>query len=114
MSKAVTEYQERVYALLQQIPAGRVASYAALARALGSSARAVGGALRSNPFAPEIPCHRCIASSGFIGGYKGDWRNVPSGQNCEKKLSILAEEGVCFNDQGMLVDDSCWWEDFKA
>jgi O-6-methylguanine DNA methyltransferase len=60
----VTEYQERVYSLLQQIPEGRITTYAALAKALSSSPRAVGGALRNNPFAPEIPCHRCIASTG--------------------------------------------------
>lgn len=66
MSKAqkVTEYQERVYALLQQIPEGRITTYAAMSKALNSSPRAVGGALRNNPFAPEIPCHRCIASTG--------------------------------------------------
>lgn len=60
----VTEYQERVYSLLQQIPEGRISTYGALAKALSSSPRAVGGALRNNPFAPEIPCHRCIASTG--------------------------------------------------
>jgi O-6-methylguanine DNA methyltransferase len=66
MSKqqTVTKYQERVYAALQQIPEGRITSYAAMSRALNSSPRAVGGALRVNPFAPEIPCHRCIASTG--------------------------------------------------
>jgi methylated-DNA-[protein]-cysteine S-methyltransferase len=60
----VTAFQERVYTLLKQIPSGRVTTYAAMARALGSSPRAVGGALRVNPFAPEVPCHRCIASTG--------------------------------------------------
>ena len=60
----VSSYQERVYALLQQIPAGKVTSYAAMAKALKSSPRAVGGALRKNPFAPEVPCHRCIANTG--------------------------------------------------
>lgn len=64
MAKQVSEYQTRVYALLQQIPEGKITTYAALARALDSSPRAVGGALRNNPFAPEIPCHRCIASTG--------------------------------------------------
>lgn len=63
-SANVTAFQERVYALLKQIPAGRVTTYAAMARVLGSSPRAVGGALRVNPFAPEVPCHRCIASTG--------------------------------------------------
>lgn len=66
MSKThkVTEYQERVYALLQQIPEGRITTYAAMSKALNSSPRAIGGALRNNPFAPDIPCHRCIASTG--------------------------------------------------
>ena len=63
----VTEYQTRVYALLQQIPEGKVTTYAAMSKALNSSPRAVGGALRNNPFAPEVPCHRCIASTGVSG-----------------------------------------------
>ena len=60
----VTDFQTRVYTLLLQIPEGKVATYAALAKALKSSPRAVGGALRSNPFAPEVPCHRVLASTG--------------------------------------------------
>jgi methylated-DNA-[protein]-cysteine S-methyltransferase len=60
----VTAFQERVYALLQQIPEGKVATYATMAKALNSSPRAVGGALRNNPFAPEVPCHRVLASTG--------------------------------------------------
>lgn len=127
----VTEYQTRVYTLLQQIPEGRITSYAAMARVLNSSPRAVGGALRSNPFAPDVPCHRCIASTGvriryeftgvamadekqFIGGFKGDWEKVPSGQNQESKLKLLAEEGVKFDKDGMLVDKSRWWDDFDV
>lgn len=60
----VTPYQERVYALLLQIPSGKISSYASLSKVLGSSPRAVGGALRNNPFAPEVPCHRVISASG--------------------------------------------------
>ena len=55
---------KRVYDALLQIPAGRVATYASLARALGSSPRAVGGALRRNPFAPRVPCHRVVQANG--------------------------------------------------
>ncbi|MAD87456.1 MAG: hypothetical protein CL912_31240 [Deltaproteobacteria bacterium] len=55
---------KRVYALLRQIPSGKVSSYAALSKALSSSPRAVGGALRRNPFAPEVPCHRIICADG--------------------------------------------------
>ncbi|KAF2032220.1 DNA binding methylated-DNA--cysteine S-methyltransferase [Setomelanomma holmii] len=105
MSKhqSVTKYQERVYAALQQIPEGRITSYAAMAKALNSSPRAVGGALRVNPFAPEIPCHRCIASTG-----------APSGQNQESKLKLLKEEGVLLDASGFLVNKSLWWDEFDV
>ncbi|KAH7402708.1 6-O-methylguanine DNA methyltransferase [Pyrenochaeta sp. MPI-SDFR-AT-0127] len=109
----VTEYQERVYAALQQIPEGRITTYAALSKALSSSPRAVGGALRVNPFAPEIPCHRCIASTGFVGGYKGDWEDAPSGQNQESKLQLLKDEGVLFDAKGFLIDKSQLWDEFN-
>ena len=49
-----TNQQQKVYALLLQVPSGRVTSYATLARALQTSPRAIGGALRRNPFAPEV------------------------------------------------------------
>jgi O-6-methylguanine DNA methyltransferase len=62
-NRALTRYQ-RVYKLLQQIPTGKVSSYAALSKALSSSPRAVGGACRRNPFAPEVPCHRIICADG--------------------------------------------------
>ncbi|KAF2000665.1 DNA binding methylated-DNA--cysteine S-methyltransferase [Amniculicola lignicola CBS 123094] len=116
MAKQITvsEYQTRVYTLLQQIPSGRICTYATLAKALNSSPRAVGGALRNNPFAPEIPCHRCIASTGFIGGFKGDWEKVPSGQNQTSKLVLLKGEGVEFDEKGMLVDKKRLWDEFKV
>ena len=60
----VTEYQTRVYTLLKQIPEGKVSTYRDLSKALSSSPRAVGGALRRNPFAPKIPCHRVIGANG--------------------------------------------------
>lgn len=60
----LTSHQTRVYALLRQIPSGKVSTYAALSRALHSSPRAIGGALRVNPFAPEVPCHRVIQADG--------------------------------------------------
>jgi methylated-DNA-[protein]-cysteine S-methyltransferase len=68
----ITEFQERVYALLMQIPPGRVTTYAALARALHTHPRAIGNALRNNPFAPDVPCHRCVASDGYVTGYHGE------------------------------------------
>lgn len=128
--------EQKVYALLKQIPEGRVSSYAAMASALKSSPRAVGGALRRNPFAPEVvsailrglarwnrldkiliamqPCHRCIAANGYLGGFKGDWEKAPSGQNQTSKLALLSKEGVEFNDDGYLVDGGRWFVDFDV
>ncbi|KAN0102926.1 methylated-DNA--cysteine S-met [Hyaloscypha variabilis] len=110
---AVTEYQERVYALLCQIPKGRVSSYACLSKALSSSPRAVGGALRRNPFAPEVPCHRIICADGSIGGFKGEPQDAPSGINQKEKLRLLKSEGVLF-ENGFLVERDRMWNDFKV
>ncbi|KIN02696.1 hypothetical protein OIDMADRAFT_18437 [Oidiodendron maius Zn] len=110
---AVTQYQERVYGLLRQIPSGKISSYAALSKALDSSPRAVGGALRRNPFAPEVPCHRIICADGAIGGFLGEAQDAPSGINQKKKLDLLRGEGVLFDDKGYLIDKERWWFDFK-
>lgn len=106
---AVTEFQERVYAHLKQIPPGQITTYGTLAKALSSSPRAVGGALRNNPFAPEVPCHRVIASDGYVGGFKGDWKKAPSGINQALKLKLLKEEGVDFTPEGKLIDKPGVW-----
>jgi methylated-DNA-[protein]-cysteine S-methyltransferase len=89
-----TDFQQRVYALTRTIPRGRVATYGALARALGiASARAVGQALRRNPWAPVVPCHRVIASDGTVGGFQG----ADGGPSVASKLRMLAREGVRFD-----------------
>ena len=86
-------------------------TYACLARALSSSPRAVGGALRCNPFAPEVPCHRVIASDGFVGGFKGDWEKAPSGVNQTLKLGLLKDEGVDFTPEGKIIaKDDVWFD----
>ena len=68
-----TPFQQRVYALCRCIPAGKVSTYGAMATALKSSPRAVGQALRCNPYAPEVPCHRVIAATLELGGFTGSW-----------------------------------------
>ena len=66
-----TAFQQRVWAKLREIPAGRTMSYAELAARLGNpnASRAVGGANGSNHVAVLIPCHRVIAADGTLGGY---------------------------------------------
>lgn len=63
-------YRNRVWAALCQIPFGETVTYSALAKKIGSSARAVGNACRDNPYALFIPCHRVVSVSG-MGGYCG-------------------------------------------
>jgi O-6-methylguanine DNA methyltransferase len=86
--RPVTTFQFRVYDLCRQVPAGHVTTYKRLADALRSHPRAVGQALRVNPFAPlPIPCHRVVAADGFIGGYSGCGRAV--------RTSLSRGEGRC-------------------
>jgi methylated-DNA-[protein]-cysteine S-methyltransferase len=68
--KQGSPFRNRVWAELCAIPYGTTLTYAALAKNIGSAARAVGNACRDNPYALVIPCHRVVAASG-MGGYCG-------------------------------------------
>ena len=74
-----TEFQERVWAALRNIPAGSSLTYGELAKQLGTSARAIGGACRANPVLLLIPCHRVVAAQGnggFAGHADGRWVDI--------------------------------------
>ncbi|MGI6495036.1 MAG: MGMT family protein [Kiritimatiellia bacterium] len=91
----------RVYDALREVPRGYVTTYGLLARRIGcGSAQAVGGALRNNPFAPGVPCHRVIASDRTIGGFQGQ----RTGPAIQRKLELLRNEGVPFDAAGRLAD----------
>ena len=66
-----TNFQINVWRALLAIPSGKIATYRALAQALGKpqAGRAVGNALAANPVAFLIPCHRVLRSNGALGGY---------------------------------------------
>ncbi len=69
-----TDFQKLVWNEVLSIPLGEVRSYKQIAQAIGRplSYRAVANACASNPYAPEVPCHRVICDNGSIGGYSGD------------------------------------------
>ena len=91
----VTPFQRRVYEALLLVPAGNVTTYGILAKAIGcGSAQAVGQALRHNPFAPTVPCHRVIASDLTLGGFAGQ----TLGEELRRKERLLGEEGVPFRN----------------
>lgn len=84
-------FAHRVYDIVRTIPRGKVATYRDVATVLGiHSAQAVGQALKSNPYAPEVPCHRVISSTGSLGGFFGE----KEGARIEQKAQMLRAEGV--------------------
>lgn len=88
--------QQKTYELLKKVPKGRVTTYKALANALGTKAyRAIGQFMRTNPYAPDVPCHRVVASDGSIGGFMGN----SNGKSIQKKIAMLQEEGVKIDGQ---------------
>ena len=79
-------FNERVWALTAQVPAGRVTTYAEIARRMGTRGyRAVGHALGRNPYAPAVPCHRVVGSDGRLTGFAG---------GLDRKRELLEGEGV--------------------
>ena len=82
---------EKVYGLCKKIPEGKVSSYKILGEKLNTKAyRVIGQALKRNPYAPDVPCHRIVSSSGLIGGFKGKI----SGKEIQEKINLLEKEGV--------------------
>lgn len=82
-----TSFQLRVWHALMTIPAGRPTTYGALARQLGTAARAVGQACGANPLPILVPCHRVVAASG-LGGFM----HAASGAPLDVKAWLLAHE----------------------
>jgi len=69
-----TSFQQRVWRALRRIPAGKTLSCGGLAGMLGSSARTVPGACRSNSMPIVVPCRRVVAADGagdFMGATRG-------------------------------------------
>jgi methylated-DNA-[protein]-cysteine S-methyltransferase len=80
------DFFNKCYKVVGKIPKGKVSTYKAVARALGTNAyRAVGNAMNKNPHSPKVPCHRVIKNNGDIGGFaKGK----------KEKIRLLKKEGV--------------------
>lgn len=102
----VTPFRRRVYEALLEVPRGYVTTYGLLARRVGcASARAVGGALRANPFAPEVPCHRVVAADLSLGGFCGRREGV----EIARKADLLKGEGVRVGKDGRLAETWRVW-----
>jgi AraC family transcriptional regulator of adaptative response/methylated-DNA-[protein]-cysteine methyltransferase len=80
-----TAFQQRVWQVLRQIPAGSTVSYADIAKQIGSpsAVRAVARACAANVLAVAIPCHRVVRNDGALSGYR--W-------GVERKRALLERE----------------------
>jgi AraC family transcriptional regulator, regulatory protein of adaptative response / methylated-DNA-[protein]-cysteine methyltransferase len=82
-----TDFQKSVWKALLKIRKGKRCAYDDVANGIGMprAARAVGGAVGSNPVSLIVPCHRVVQKSGAIGNY---------GWGVELKEKILAREAA--------------------
>jgi O-6-methylguanine DNA methyltransferase len=86
-------FQTKVYQVTSTIPHGETRTYGWVARQLGqaSASRAVGQALRNNPFPILIPCHRVFAARS-MGGFMGAVDPNQPELQLKKKLNLMEEE----------------------
>jgi len=95
MKPSGTEFQQKIWKLVEDIPFGKTASYLEIAKLSGSekNTRAVGLANGKNPIPIIIPCHRIIGTNGKLTGYAG---------GIERKRWLLQHELTRFKKPGSL------------
>ncbi len=97
-----TPFEQQVYEATRRIPKGKVSTYKLLAAEIGcGSNRAVGQALKRNPFAPKVPCHRVVRTDLTLGGFYGQ----TEGSEILRKKKMLLQEGVDLDGRGRVSAD---------
>jgi len=100
---------ERVYAVVRQIPPGKVTSYGAIAKYLGTarSARMVGWAMNASHNLPDVPAHRVVNRTGLLTGkYHFEGTNLMQ--------QLLESEGVVIKDNKIVNFKAHFWDPAKA
>lgn len=85
LAPAGSASEQRIWALMAEIPYGETRSYGDLAQALDLPARAIGRACGRNPIPILLPCHRVLGRDGALVGYSG-------GAGIETKRQLLQLE----------------------
>ncbi len=93
-----SDFQNRVWKALMDIPYGSAMSYSQVAAAIGMpmAARAVGGACSANPLLIAVPCHRVLRNDGGLGGFA---------VGLEPKRYLLNLEGIHWLKGGVAARD---------
>lgn len=88
-----TEFQQKVWQVLREIPYGEVVSYMDVAQCLQNprAVRAVGGAIGANPVLIFVPCHRVITKDGKLGGFRAGVAMKEQLLSLEGSLGILGK-----------------------
>ena len=108
MKKATSNndnFFERVYEIVRQIPEGKVTTYGAIAKALGTakSARMVGWAMNASHNLEDVPAHRVVNRNGMLTG-----KHHFQGTNLMQQL--LENEGIKVIDNQIIDFDKHFWE----
>jgi len=95
---------ERVYTVVRQIPYGKVTSYGAIAKVLGTvrSARMVGWAMNSSHNLEDVPAHRVVNRNGLLTG-----KMHFDGTNLMQQL--LENEGIIVVDNQIVDFEKVFW-----
>lgn len=103
------DFFQRVYDIVKKVPPGRVTTYGAIARFIGSpqSARMVGWALNNIKNQVEyIPAHRVVNRNGLLTG-KQHFRTPDMMQE------LLESEGVIVQDSKIIDFENHFWDPYK-
>ncbi|KAF9963158.1 Ubiquitin carboxyl-terminal hydrolase 12 [Modicella reniformis] len=115
VNKLANDLHVQLVCVTMKIPKGKISTYKHISDALHSSSRAVGQALKVNPFAPlPVPCHRVLDSKLYIGGFMGQWGK---GEKICNKKAKLFNEGVIFDESDHVTvetRDIVVFTDFKG
>ncbi len=105
MAKENENFFERVYEIARQIPEGKVTSYGAIAKALGTarSARMVGWAMNAAHGKEDVPAHRVVNRKGLLTGkFHFDGTNLMQ--------QLLESEGIVVENNQIIDFEKHFWE----
>ncbi len=100
---------ERVYAVVRQIPYGKVTSYGTIAKAIGAgkSARMVGYAMKASHALEDVPAHRVVNRVGMLTG-----KHHFPGSNLMQQL--LESEGIRVENNQIIDFQQHFWDPQKS
>ncbi|MDA9887132.1 MGMT family protein [Flavobacteriaceae bacterium] len=103
--KDKTNFFEKVYAIARQIPEGRITSYGAIAKCIGSpqSARMVGWAMNASHNQEDVPAHRVVNRKGLLTG-----KHHFEGTNLMQQL--LENEGIVVIENQIQNFEEIFWD----